>query len=179
MLSRAPVGEASSFITLITSDLGLVRALAQSVRKSGAKLSPALASFAESDVTLVRGKDGWRLSGAVLEECWFARLGNIAPRERAARLSGLLLRLVAGESQNAELFHIMRGAFDAFAKANDKEHEAIESLAALRILSALGLVAGAIPGSASEFDDRLLAEVAENRSSYIERINRGIVASGL
>ena len=74
VLSRSPVGEASSFVTLLTSELGLVRALAQSVRRPGAKLAPALATLAESSVVLVRGKEGWRLAGAVLEESWLEKL---------------------------------------------------------------------------------------------------------
>ena len=66
VLFRSPVGETSAFVVLLTSELGLVRTLSQGVRKSGAKLAHALTTFAESDVVLVRGKDGWRLSGAVL-----------------------------------------------------------------------------------------------------------------
>src|SRR3989338_714111 len=68
VLSRSPVGEAIPFVTLLTPELGLVRALAQSIRKPNAKLASALTTFAESSVVLVRGRDGWRLSGAVLEE---------------------------------------------------------------------------------------------------------------
>mgnify|MGYP001567250827 CR=1 FL=1 len=67
VLSRAPSGEANAFITLITPELGLVRARAQGVRKPGAKLAAALATFAESSLVLVRGKEDWRIAGAVLE----------------------------------------------------------------------------------------------------------------
>jgi len=179
VLSRSTVGEASSFVTLLTPELGLVRVLAQSVRKPGAKLAAALATFAESSVVLVRGRDGWRLAGAVLEENWFARMQCAAARERAARVSGLLLRLVAGEAHDAALFPVMRGFFETLSELPEGAHEAAEVLAALRVLAALGLDAGEIPGEASAFTAPLLATVTLERPSYIARINHGIAASGL
>jgi hypothetical protein len=52
-------------------------------------------------------------------------------------------------------------------------------LAVLRILSALGLDAGDIPGEPQLFSASLLAEVGQNRKRYVNRVNNGIVASGL
>lgn len=179
VLSRSSLGEANAFITLLTPELGLVRARAQGLRRSGAKLAAALPTLAESSVVLVRGRDGWRLAGAVLEENWFARIQRAAARARAARVSGLLLRLVAGEAHDAALFPVMRGFFETLAELPEDAHEAAEVLAALRVLAALGLDAGEIPGEASAFTASLLATVTLERPSYIARINRGIVASGL
>lgn len=164
---------------LLTPELGLVRALAQSVRKSGAKLAAALATFAESSIVLVHGRDGWRLTGAVLGENWFSNLPTADARRRAARVSGLLLRLVVGEAQDVELFPIMRGFLEALSELPQDLHEAIEMLAALRILAALGLDTGEIPEDTALFSPPLLAAIAGNRATYISRINRGIEASGL
>ncbi|MDO8593866.1 MAG: recombination protein O N-terminal domain-containing protein [bacterium] len=179
VLSRSPVGEASTFITLLTPELGLVRALSQGVRKSGAKLAASLTTFAESDVVLVRGKDGWRLAGAVLAENWFARLGSSEPRERAGRVTSLVLRLVAGEEHEQELFPIVRGFFEALAMLPADTHEAVEVLVALRILAVLGLDAGEIPSGEPAFAPELLADILKKRTGYIARINNGIAASGL
>lgn len=179
VLSRSPVGEASSFLTVLTPELGLVRAFAQSVRKPGAKLSSALATFAESQLVLVRGRDGWRLSGAILRENWFQRIPGDTARSRASRVSGLLLRLVAGEAHDPKLFPIMRGFFEALAELSEDTHEAVEMLAALRVLAMLGLDAGPIPAGPYEFSTSILAEISQRRASYIARINRGIAASGL
>lgn len=179
VLSRSSVGEASTFVTLITPDLGLVRALSQGVRKSGAKLAHALATFAESDVVLVRGKEGWRLSGAVLAENWFAKLGRTEPRARAGRICSLLLRLVAGEAHDSALFPVVKGFFEAMATLPDDMHEAAEILAAIRILSALGFDDGELFGAPSDFTQSLLSDIQKNRTRYIARINRDIEASGL
>ncbi len=179
ILSRAPVGESSAFLTILTPEIGLVRALAQSVRRSGAKLGPSLATFAESDLVLVRGRDSWRVAGAVLAENWFARLGSAEPRTRAGRVSNLILRLVAGEERENAIFPIISGFFKALATLPEKMHESVETLAVIRLLSALGLDSGDIPGNASDFTEPILAEVTQARGSYIARINHGIDASGL
>lgn len=179
VLSRTPLGESNAFITLLTPELGLVRTRAQGLRKPGAKLAAALATFAESELVLVRGREGWRLTGAVLEENWFKQLKHAAQRRRAARVSGLLLRLVVGETHDPALFQIMLGFFGALSVLPEDTHEAAEILAGLRILAVLGFDVGGISGEASVFAPPLLASIAEGRTQYIARINHGITASGL
>ena len=166
-------------MNILTPDLGLVRALSQGVRKSGAKLAHSLSTFSESEVVLVRGKDGWRLTGAILSENWFARLGHSKPRVRAARVCSLVLRLIVGEENASGVFSIIKGFFEALSEFQEDSHEAVEILAALRILATLGFDAGEIPGEASVFTRQVLTEVAKRRVDYITRINNGIDASGL
>jgi DNA repair protein RecO (recombination protein O) len=178
VLSRTPSGEANAFITLLTPELGLVRARAQGVRKPGAKLAAALATFSESSLVLVRGKEDWRIAGAVLEENWFALMARPA-RPVAARVSGLLLRLAASEARDRELFPLVAGFFSALTALPEGAHEAAEALAVLRMLRALGFDAGEIPGALSEFTPSALAEAGSARATYVARINRGIAASGL
>ncbi len=191
VLSRTPIGEASAFVTLLTPDLGLIRARAQSVRKPGAKLAAALQTFSESDVILVRGKDGWRLSGAVLGRQWFTELPKTPMRLRAGRTTSLILRLVRSDSHNesstdssesaAPLFNV----FYEFLKAlttleTDAEADAAECLAALRILRITGVDAGDIPGGETgDYSTETLSPITAHRSDYIVRINHGISASGL
>lgn len=179
VLSRSPLGEANAFVTLLTPDLGLVRAQAQGIRKPGAKLAAAFTTFAESDVVLVRGKDSWRVAGAVLVGNWSRQMSLAETRSRAVRISGLLLRLVAGEAYDPELFAIIREFFQALASFPEEMNESAEILAALRILAALGFDKGGIPEYKSAFTQLSLNEILKNRTSYISRINHGIEASGL
>ena len=174
VLSRLPLGEANAFVTLLTPELGLIRARAQGVRRSGAKLAGALTTFAESDVVIVRGRESWRIAGAVLVENWFAE-----PRERAGRISSLLLRLVAGETHDSKLFSIINGFFNILPSLSNDLQEAAEILAALRILAVLGFDKGGISENVSAFTRPLLAEILRDRTRYISRINHGIEASGL
>jgi recombinational DNA repair protein (RecF pathway) len=179
VLARAHAGEATTFVTLLTPDLGLVHARAQSLRAPGAKLASSLATLSESEVVLVRGKDGWRLTGAVLAENWFQRLPSLESRTTVARVSGLLLRLIAGEAQDVEIFPVMKGFIEALVTLPEDMHEAAEILVVLRALAALGLDTGLIPGEAGDFTEPLLIEVQKSRTSYIARINTGISTSGL
>lgn len=179
VLSRSPLGEANALITLLTPGLGLVRARAQGVRQSGAKLAAALTTFAESSMVLLRGKEGWRIAGAVLEARWLTRLEEVSARASAVRIVGFIVRMVADEANDPVLFQIVKSFFEALVTLPIELHEAAEVLAALRILAALGLDAGDIPGSESDFSVALLTGVQENRVEYIARINRGIAASDL
>src|SRR6185437_8331917 len=177
VLSRAPVAEESALLTLLTREMGLVRARAQGIRKPGAKLASALATFAEADAILVAGKEGWRVSGALLRENWFRALPRMA-RLRAGRVASLILRLVHGETPDPALFDTFKAFLSALAEFPESLHDAAECLAALRVLSALGLDAGELPDDGL-FTKESLALVSENRSAYISRVNRGIAASGL
>lgn len=178
VLGRSPHGEASASLALLTREFGLVRARAQGIRKPGAKLAAAAQTLDESDVILVRGKDGWRLSGALLEKHWSEALPAGA-RERAGRISRLLLRLVHGESSEPAAFFTYKGFLEALPDLTEPEADAAETLAALRILRALGLDAGDIPGTETDYGPEALAKAMTGRRALIERVNRGIEASGL
>lgn len=179
VLARTSQGEANVLLTLLTPALGLVRARAQGLRRSGAKLSHALTTLSEASVILVRGQEGWRLSGAMLEEAWSTRLNNRVAREVVGRVSGLLMRLVGGEEHDPKLFTIMQGLLHALDTLPEAQYDALETLAALRIIAALGLDAGEIPGTSELFTPPVLEAVQGARTDYILRINRGITASGL
>lgn len=173
VLARAPLAESASLITLLTEEFGLVRARAEGLRKPGAKLAHALQTLDACEVTLVRGKEGWRLSGALLVRSWFKELSHDA-RARAGRVAGLLLRLVHGEAADALLYGIYAQFLESLPALTEEEQDAAECFAALRLLAALGLDAGAIP------DDRGYAPLApEERRALVTRINHGIAASGL
>jgi DNA repair protein RecO len=176
VIARSPLGEANTLLTLLTPELGLVRARAQGLRRPAARLAAALATYAESDLVLVRGKESWRVAGAVLAESWSTRMGYAA-RQRAGRISRLLLRLVAGESQDPSIYRLMKGFFTAISELPENTHEAAEIFAALQLIKTLGLDTGAMPGEA--FTEATLASVGEDRARYIGRINHGIEASGL
>ena len=175
-LARIPHGEASAQILLLTSEFGLVRARAQGIRASGAKLASALQTFAECEAMLVRGKEGWRLAGALLVRNRLGELSSVA-RGRAGRVAQLLLRLVHGETRDPELFDTFTAFLTALTEVPEEEGDAAETFAVLRILRILGLDAGEVPGEG--FTKEAFAAIEANRSAYIRRVNHGISASGL
>ena len=176
VLARHPMGEASASVAFLTAEFGLIRTRVQGIRKPGAKLAPALQTFAECDAILVRGKDGWRLSGAILVENWFRTLTSSA-RERAGRVASLVQRLVHGESADHAVFLAFSEFLAALPTLSEEAQDAAEVLAALRIVRALGLDAGTVPGET--YDEATLRLLTEDRRGAVLRINNGLRASGL
>lgn len=179
VLARHPLGEANALITILTPQLGLIRARAQSVRKSGAKLSVALTTFTESEFMLVQGKEGWRIAGALTREQWARRLSEREVRMRAVRVCGLLSRLLASEVRDIDLYSIVRGFLEALAQTPEELHEAAELLAVSRSLALLGLAPSTMLDETDIYTQELLHQVDTERTHYLSRINHGISASGL
>lgn len=173
VLARTPLAESASLVTLLTDDFGIVRARAEGLRKPGAKLAHALQTLDRCAATLVRGKEAWRLSGAVLEESWFRRLSR-AERLRAGRVAGLMLRLVHGEANDPSLFILFTEFLEALPSLAEDAQDAAEIMTALRILATLGLDGGVLPQ-----EDAYVPLSPEARRELVMRVNRGIAASGL
>ena len=163
-------------VNLLTPDLGLVRAIVQGVRKPSAKLTGAVQTLCESDVMLVRGKEGWRLPNAIVATNWFSVLDRSA-RSRAGRVAALLQRLVTGETGDSALFSAYRDFLTAISTLGEEDQDAAECLAALRIVRALGLDDGDIPHEG--YGAPALSHIQTERKAIISRINRGLAASGL
>jgi recombinational DNA repair protein (RecF pathway) len=178
VLARYPLGEANVSLILLTPEFGLVRARAQGLRKPGAKLASALQTLTACEAVLVRGKDGWRLSGAVLLENWARKLSGRA-KERAGRIAVLILRLVRGETSDPTIFFVFNDFLISLLELSEEHQELAEVIAALAILNDLGLDDGEVPESALVFKADALEALRANKKDLILRVNRGILASGL
>lgn len=176
VLGRFALAEASSSLALLTEEFGLVRARAQGVRKPGAKLANAVQTLSECDVILVRGKDGWRLSGANLVHNRFRALTPSA-RKRAGRVATLFLRLIRGEASDPTPFVLFSDFLEALPSLSEEDADAAETLIALRLLSFLGLAD--LKLAESGYEPELLSQVREGRRDYILQVNKGLTASGL
>src|SRR3989344_8517195 len=65
VLSSSPYGEANRDFRIFTKELGLIRASAQGIRFLKSKLRYAIHDFSYCDLSLVRGKEVWRLTGVL------------------------------------------------------------------------------------------------------------------
>ncbi|HEU5114995.1 MAG TPA: recombination protein O N-terminal domain-containing protein [Candidatus Paceibacterota bacterium] len=101
ILGSSPSGEASKLYSIYTEDFGLVRAKAQGVRLVQSKLRYNLDDYSFLTLSLVKGKEVWRITGA--EAAGAASKNKEATLVRARVLS-LVRRLVHGEERNDELF---------------------------------------------------------------------------
>lgn len=102
ILGSSPSGEASKLYWIYTEDFGLVRAKAQGVRLIQSKLRYNLEEYSFCSLSLVKGKEVWRVTGSVSLETKSKE--NLLIR---ARVLNLVRRLVQGEERNQELFDVL------------------------------------------------------------------------
>lgn len=179
VLARYPLGEASVSLALLTKEFGLIKARAQGLRKSGAKLAPALQTLSAASVNLVRGREGWRLTGALSTES-YVQILTPQGRERAGRVATLILRLLSGEHREPLAYQVANELLRALTTLSEEDADAAEIAAALYVLRLSGVDAGErIPDPDGMYGPAALSYVREHERDLIVRINHGIEASGL
>jgi|TARA_Y100000310_G_scaffold170442_2_gene170620 DNA repair protein RecO (recombination protein O) len=141
------ISEANRYCELFTRELGLVRAVARSIRKEKSKLRYHMQDFSRARIALVRGREVFRLTGAVSYDNLYIKLkGSPEKLNTLARIIWLLKRLVHGEGRNDYLFSsFSHGVEYLLEKASQEELRDVENIVALRILFSLGY----LPSSSS------------------------------
>jgi len=114
--------EADRIFSLYTEEFGMIRASAIAVRKMQSKLRSHLTDFSLVSVSLVRGKETWRITSA--------RRVIDAPRHLIQPLL-LIKRLVHGEMAQPKLFSLLRDSY---------EKKMPETFTVINILKELGYV---------------------------------------
>lgn len=182
VLSGTDIRDSDKLLTLLTEELGVVRAVAKGVRKETSKLRYMLTDLSAVHVSLVRGREMWRVTGAEAPHGYPSL--HTVHMQVLARLSALVQRLVAGEEQNTMLYRVVIVCRETLARAPDQDTCAcIEILGVARILHALGYM----PDSATyravlrdvRIDDATLGIVAQHRALLLRDINTSIAESQL
>ncbi len=150
VLGSTAVGETDRSVWLLTRDSGLLVARAQGARKEESKMRYSLQEYSLVQVSLVAGKAGWRVTGAVLEHSFIFDLKKQYRLSAAAKISDLLKRFVPRDEPNAELFNIvLNGLIDLD-----------ETLLVALILQNLGYLHGEAP-AADRSRTALLVDINE------------------
>jgi len=182
VLGSLPRGEANSVCILLTPDLGLVYVHAQGIRFEKSKLRFSLQDYSITDIMLVHGKTGWRITNAV---CIEAISVDKEALRVVARVSNLVKRLVAGEEKNEELFALCVDNMGILSqkKYSHAELSRIEMVWVLRVLFNLGYIDG--DNSLREIISIPLSSISSYdgldtiRSEALGQINRAIESSQL
>jgi DNA repair protein RecO (recombination protein O) len=137
-------GEANRWYFILTPTLGLVTVRAQGVRLGVSKLRGHLPLFGHAEVSLVRGRDSWLLTGAAASGRYAARAAAPAARLLAARISSLLRRFLPEAEGNQAVFAEVDQAFARLSTQclTGAELETTEIVLIWRLLHALGYIAG-------------------------------------
>ncbi len=193
ILGSKASGEASRFIYIYTKELGLVGAHAQNTRSVNSKLRYALDAPALATVSLVRGKNMWRLKSAVPEKRYASVFKEDQEKlQLCARVFALIRTLVAGEEANPELFDLVHGFLEFIEKdfngnvSGDSAAADIKNAEAVLILRVLHML-GYIPDSelaqqfayGNEWSADIVKAMATHKKEAILVINESLRASGL
>ena len=174
-------GEADKIISFFTRELGMIRALAKSVRMSKSKLNASLASGNFLSISLIKGKDIWRLTESEVK-------GSMPfPSEEMnffLRILSLIKKMVHGEEANQPLFEVVEELFFALSSKNLKREffPTAECVVVVRMLNILGY--GREEGSWKEAGSWSMTEAGEPFSdekckNIIELINTSLKESHL
>ncbi len=154
VLAERPVREADRIYSILTRDLGLIHATVLGVRKEVSKLRGALEPYIFSQVSLVRGKERWRVTSA-------DSIKNISASQAMARPLALIEKFIQGEVSHPELFD----AVEETIFSGEPNNEMFEINFVSKILFHLGYL--------KETDLTL------DKKGLIKAINEGIQASHL
>lgn len=181
VLGGVDSGEGSKYISLFTKEIGLVKAVAKSVREEKSKLRYSLQNFSFTDATLVRGREVWRITGAQERYSLHQELKeNSEKLFVVTQILKLLERLVHGEEKNDYLFDTLSDGFE-FVRKNVMNKDTLknfEHLVVLRILYSLGYIAK--ENNFTELlrktcvNEKLIKDTGSKRKDIIFAINRAL-----
>ncbi|MBP9701530.1 MAG: recombination protein O N-terminal domain-containing protein [Candidatus Pacebacteria bacterium] len=100
ILSSAPIGEANRIYHIFTREFGMIIATAQGVRLNKSKLRPHLLDYSFSSVSLVRGKEFWRITSASST--------NKNTNKIYIQILTIIKRLLQGEGEHEVLFDYLK-----------------------------------------------------------------------
>ncbi|MCK5021649.1 MAG: DNA repair protein RecO [Candidatus Pacebacteria bacterium] len=141
ILGSLNIREANKLIYILSKNLGLIQATAQSIRKTKSKLKFGLQDFSIANISLVRGKGIWRITNVEFKSNFFYSLQNEKSKlQIISKILLLLKTLVVGEKYNEELYEIIVNAiyFLEKTKLSDKDVVNFENLILIRVLYNLG-----------------------------------------
>ena len=172
VMNRYPHGESNFTYKLLTEEFGLLYAHGQGVRELKSRNKYALKTGQLLEVTLVRGREVWRITGAVGKEGEHA-LGSLGKR-RVLHTTG---KLLAPEDGVKGLFKVLR----QYAMHGNENEDIAEALVMLRVMDKLGFVARPLEEQVIAelletvlLDAEVFRRAEENKTKLVARVNSAL-----
>ncbi len=175
IIHSSPYGESGKFLLLFTKDFGMIGATAQGIRLIQSKLRYHTQDYSFSNISIVRGKDMWRLTGAEALNI------SIKARSLHIKILKLLKRLLHGEEKNEKLFKIVELLFTS--EIDEKDFDIVECVTVLRILDSLGYIRNTEKLESfltdNQINDEILVKAQASKSHIVQIINSALKESQL
>ena len=179
-------GEANRYFNIFTKDFGLIGARAQGIRELKSKLRYNLQDLSYSKISLIRGRNAWKVTGAHEIKNISKSFSNDSLKiQTSVRVLSFLRRMLSGEARNDLLFDIIINGLSHLERddLSEKDIGNLEILLILRVLNNLGYLNSL--GSFSDFiksplyDRDMLEGLEKVRVKAVKEINYSIEASQL
>ena len=162
VLKKQSSGEANVRVWLFTKEFGVIVAMVQGIRKTGAKLSMQLSEYALVSVDLVRGKDVWRLVSVREIDAPFLHTNIERPIARAfVRVLLMVERFCHGEEAHPELFSHLTECLNLLSEKNIAA-ENFDAFALWKVMVLLGY------GTVSSQDETLISSPLKEASATLD-----------
>lgn len=176
--------EANRFMLLLSKEFGPIWAEAQGIRKMQSKLRYNLQPFSKTKVTLIQGREVWRIVGARESISYFNLFRNEESYRRLLqKLFTLSAKLLVGEEPKSDFFVIID---TAILFLNEKKDLTAEQLFAfeLFVVAQMLHVLGYLPETL--FDDSKLREginsdalelILQKKDEFLHSVNVALNAA--
>jgi DNA repair protein RecO (recombination protein O) len=178
VISNRNISEADKIFFLFTRDFGLISAIAKGIRKESSKLRYSLQNNSEVKVSLVKGKEFWRITNAMHIEHYKFSFEN---HKILNRVNLFLKRIVPPESQDIRLFGIYK-SFIGYLLVLDKDLDKIEMGMVLYILHFCGYLEEKEYFKEfidSNFSEESLNFISKHHKEILSIVNKAIAGSHL
>ena len=166
VVSVSPAGEGNIFVTLFTEEFGIIKARAQSARVINSKLRFSLQEYSFILVSLVRGKDVWRITNAKpIYNIYFELKNKYSLFMVLAKIISLIRRMLPEEGNEEKIFNDFKNLCEKVLSSEYDESLLFiaERVFLLRMLSSLGYV------NNEEFKDICVGDIDWSKD-YLNKI---------
>ena len=178
VIQVTPSREHDARIKLVTKDGEVLTAIATGLRTLKSKLRMTIVPYALAKVSLVKGKDMWRLTNAQSVRNFFAEMPESEKRKALARTVSLVEKLTPGESHVGNIFEKLIEYAEILIKEKVEEKndrlKAYETQAALKILAELGYIE-----NTEKWNNADIEYINTHIKEAVQDVNHGIKSTHL
>lgn len=183
ILKRKISGETDTILYVLTKDLGLIIAKAQATRTIQSKLKGSLQEYSLSNISLVKGKNSWKITNASLIKNFYFENKKYA-QKIISQVSSVLMKMIPGEDPSKEIYRIVLGGFNALEDTSESNISSLETLLVFRIMKELGYIVledrtKKYIVEKNNWATNFLEEVKVDMVKIVEAINKAIKESHL
>ena len=137
VLKVSDVGESDRIVTLLSADLGIVRAFANRAKKINSKLNAGTQTFCYGEFSLYTGKDSYIIDGVTPKEVFFGLRDDIAKLALGQYFCSLAAELIPEGEPAPESLRVILNSL-SFLVSGRRSPEFLKSVTEMKLLALAG-----------------------------------------